>query len=145
MSSDNYSPFFTGGVSGTLGAASLIFFAYIGFDAISTSSEEVKEPSRTLPRAIIGSLAIATILYILVAVVTTGLLPTDELKGQEAPLGVALTDGAGYEWAATLEDPATTYVRFVIWLAIGLVIYFAYGRSHSRLQRGEGPAAGEHA
>ena len=44
---------------------------------------------------------------------------------------------------ATLEDPATTYVCFVIWLAIGLVIYFAYGRTHSRLQRGEAPVAGE--
>ena len=80
-------------------AASLIFFAYIGFDAISTSSEEVKEPKRDLPSAIIGSLVIATVLYILVAIVATGALPFDQLAGEDAPLAAALSDGAGLDWA----------------------------------------------
>ena len=83
-------------------AATLIFFAYIGFDAVSTSGEEVKEPQRDLPIAIIGSLGIATTLYILVAVVATGALPFDELKGQDAPLATALSEGAGFGWAADI-------------------------------------------
>ena len=83
FTADNFSPFFVEGegISGTVTAATLIFFAYIGFDAVSTSSEEVKEPERDLPRAIIGSLLIATTLYILVAIVATGALPFDKLKG----------------------------------------------------------------
>jgi APA family basic amino acid/polyamine antiporter len=102
FTADNFSPFFVEGegVGGMVTAASLIFFAYIGFDAVSTSSEEVKEPARDLPRAIIGSLAIATTLYILVAAVATGALPFDQLKGQDAPLAQALSEGAGLEWGA---------------------------------------------
>ena len=91
FTADNFSPFFVEGegIRGTVTAATLIFFAYIGFDAVSTSSEEVKEPKRDLPRAIIGSLLIATTLYILVAIVATGALPFDKLKGQDAPLAEA--------------------------------------------------------
>jgi APA family basic amino acid/polyamine antiporter len=102
FNSDNFSPFFVEGegFDGTVTAASLIFFAYIGFDAVSTSGEEVKEPGRDLPRAIIGSLAIATLLYILVAVVATGALPFAELDGAEAPLAAVLSEGAGIEWGA---------------------------------------------
>ena len=98
FNSDNFSPFFVEGegFAGTVTAASLIFFAYIGFDAVSTSGEEVKEPGRDLPRAIIGSLAIATMLYIVVAVVATGALPFDQLKGAEAPLATVLDEGAGH-------------------------------------------------
>ena len=104
FNADNFSPFFVEGegVGGTVTAATLIFFAYIGFDAVSTSSEEVKEPKRDLPIAIIGSLGIATTLYILVAVVATGALPFDELKGQDAPLATALSEGAGFDWAANI-------------------------------------------
>ena len=104
FNADNFSPFFVEGegVGGTVTAATLIFFAYIGFDAVSTSSEEVKEPKRDLPIAIIGSLGIATTLYILVAVVATGALPFDELKGQDAPLATALSEGAGFGWAADI-------------------------------------------
>ena len=102
FTSDNFEPFFVEGegFAGTVTAASLIFFAYIGFDAVSTSGEEVKEPGRDLPRAIIGSLAIATTLYIAVAVVATGALPFDQLKGVEAPLATVLSDGAGFDWGA---------------------------------------------
>ncbi len=102
FNADNFSPFFAEGFGGSLTAASVIFFAYIGFDAISTSGEEVKNPGRNLPIAIIGSLAVATLLYIAVAAVATGALPFDELNGQDAPLAVALSDGAGYDWAANI-------------------------------------------
>jgi basic amino acid/polyamine antiporter, APA family len=95
FSSDNLSPFMRGGFDGVVSAASLIFFAYIGFDAISTSGEETKNPQRDLPIAIIGSLAIATVLYCLVAVAATGALPFEKLSGAPAPLATVLEDGAG--------------------------------------------------
>jgi APA family basic amino acid/polyamine antiporter len=125
FTSDNFSPFFVEGegFNGTVTAASLIFFAYIGFDAVSTSGEEVKEPQRDLPRAIIGSLAIATVLYIAVAAVATGALPFDELNGAEAPLAAALSDGAGYEWGAEV-------ISFGALVAItSVVLTLLYGQS----------------
>jgi APA family basic amino acid/polyamine antiporter len=261
FNADNIKPFAPSGSSGIVSAASLIFFAYIGFDAISTSGEETKNPQKHLPIAIIGSLALATLLYILVALAATGAIPYKELNGSEAPLADALSEGAGFTWGATvlsigaliaitsvvltvlygqtrimfamsrdglvprwlayvhpktrtpiyttagfalliallaavvpLEEiaklvnigtlfafllvnigvmvlrrtkpdlergfrvpavwicapigcilclylmidlPATTWERFVIWLLLGLVIYFFYGRKHSRLRKGE--------
>jgi basic amino acid/polyamine antiporter, APA family len=94
--------FAPGGVDGVVTAASVIFFAYIGFDAVSTSGEETRKPARDLPIAIVGSLAIATLLYIAVAVVAVGALPFDQLSGQEAPLATALDEGAGFGWAADI-------------------------------------------
>ncbi|HET8757637.1 MAG TPA: amino acid permease [Solirubrobacteraceae bacterium] len=102
FNSDNLTPFFHGGLDGVVSAASLIFFAYIGFDAISTSGEETKNPQRDLPIAIIGSLAIATVLYCLVAIAATGALPFDALAGSQAPLATVLEDGAGMPWGATV-------------------------------------------
>jgi APA family basic amino acid/polyamine antiporter len=99
---DNLKPFAPEGVDGVVTAASVIFFAYIGFDAISTSGEETKNPGRDLPIAIIGSLAIATALYIAVAVVAVGALPFDKLKGSEAPLATVIDDGVGLGWAANI-------------------------------------------
>jgi APA family basic amino acid/polyamine antiporter len=125
FSGDNFSPFFVEGegISGTVTAASLIFFAYIGFDAVSTSGEEVKRPGRDLPRAIIGSLAIATLLYIAVALVATGALPFDQLKGAEAPLATVLSDGAGMDWAADI-------ISFGALVAItSVVLTLLYGQS----------------
>ena len=100
--SGNMSPFFIDGADGVVSAAALIFFAYIGFDAISTSGEETKRPQRDLPIAIIGSLVVATILYCLVAVAATGALPYDQLEGAEAPLATVLDEGAGLTWGATM-------------------------------------------
>jgi len=268
FTADNFTPFYGGedqSFGGVVTAASIIFFAYIGFDAISTSGEETKNPGRDLPIAILGSLAVATVLYIVVAIVAVGALPTDQLAGAEAPLASALRDGAEIEWGASmiafgalvsitsvvltimygqtriffamcrdglaprrlakvhpryqtpvtitvgfglfiaciaavvplaeivvlvnigtlfaflicniavvvlrhtrpdlergfrvplanlpfplfpiiggglciylmLDLPIDTWIRFVVWLALGLVIYFLYGRRHSRLQQGE--------
>jgi APA family basic amino acid/polyamine antiporter len=125
FTADNFDPFFVEGegFAGTVTAASLIFFAYIGFDAVSTSGEEVKEPSRDLPRAIIGSLAIATLLYIVVAVVATGALPFDELEGAEAPLATVLEDGAGFSLGADV-------ISFGALVAItSVVLTLLYGQS----------------
>jgi APA family basic amino acid/polyamine antiporter len=98
----NLTPFTPEGTNGMVTAAAVIFFAYIGFDAVSTSGEETKNPSRDLPIAIIGSLAIATVLYILVAVVAVGAMPFDQLNGAEAPLATVVDDGAGFGWAASI-------------------------------------------
>src|SRR3954464_8575326 len=94
--SGNLHPFAPKGLDGTVTAAAVIFFAYIGFDAISTSGEETRNPGRDLPIAIISSLAIATALYIAVALVAVGALPFDQLKGLEAPLATVLDEGAGF-------------------------------------------------
>jgi APA family basic amino acid/polyamine antiporter len=262
INGDNFSPWAPKGVSGTVDAAALIFFAYIGFDAVSTSGEEATNAQRDLPIAIIGSLLIATLIYILVAIVAVGLAPQAKLAGSDAPLSDAIKIGAGLDWAGDLLSfgalvaitsvtltilygqtriffamsrdgllpgifsrlsarrtpwittlvfgvatatmaallPLTeiaklvnigtlfaflivnvgvivlrrthpdlergfrvpfvpvfpligaalciylmtrlelvTWARFVGWLVLGLVIYFVYGRTHSRLQRGEGP------
>jgi APA family basic amino acid/polyamine antiporter len=98
----HFSNFAPNGFSGIESAAALIFFAYIGFDAVSTGSEEARRPGRDLPIAIIGSLLICTILYILVAVAAIGALPASKLGGQDAPLAVALSDGAGISWGADI-------------------------------------------
>jgi APA family basic amino acid/polyamine antiporter len=259
--SGNLDDFAPNGTSGIVTAASIIFFAYIGFDAISTSGEETRNPGRDLPIAIIASLGVATLLYIIVAIVAVGALPADQLAESDAPLAAALRDGAGIDWGASLiavgalvsitsvvltimygqtriffamcrdglaprklakvhprfqtpvlitvgfgifiaciaavvplaeivvlvnigtlfaflicniavvilrrtrpdlergfrvplvpifpiigaglciylmaDLPGATWWRFLIWLLIGIVIYFAYGRRHSRLQRGE--------
>ena len=95
INGDNFSPWAPHGFNGTVDAAALIFFAYIGFDAISTSGEEAENPSRDLPFAIIGALLICTLLYIVVAVVTVGLAPASKLAGSDAPLADALRSGAG--------------------------------------------------
>ena len=125
FTADNFDPFFVEGegFDGTVTAASLIFFAYIGFDAVSTSGEEVKNPQRDLPRGIIGSLLIATLLYIAVAAVATGALPFDELAGAEAPLATVLDDGAGFGWGADV-------ISFGALVAItSVVLTLLYGQS----------------
>lgn len=85
---ENWRPFAPNGFAGIWTGASLIFFAYIGFDAISTAAEEAKNPQRDMPRAMIGSLVVTSILYILVTIVLTGLLPWHQL-GTAEPLATA--------------------------------------------------------
>jgi APA family basic amino acid/polyamine antiporter len=257
----HFSPFMPHGFGGTWDAAAVIFFAYIGFDAVSTSGEEARDPKRDLPIGIILSLAICTLIYIAVAIVAIGLVPADSLAGSDSPLATALRMGGGVgPWAADILSigalvaitsvtlsllygqsrvmfamcrdellpkglaklskrktpwritlifgvavavlsalvplseiaklvnigtlfafvivnigvvvlrhtqpdlergfrvpfvplfpiigtclciylmtklPGDTWLRFGIWLVVGLVIYFAYGRQHSRMQRGE--------
>ncbi|MGT2425613.1 amino acid permease [Amnibacterium kyonggiense] len=98
----HFTPFAPSGVSGVAMAASTIFFAYIGFDAVSTASEETKNPARDLPIAIIGSLLISTVLYVLVSVAAVGIAPIRTLAGSDAPLSAALREGAGIPWAGAL-------------------------------------------
>src|SRR5216117_949049 len=95
----NWHPFFPGGFHGVWTGASLIFFAYIGFDAISTAAEECVDPGRDMPRGIIGSLVICTILYIAAALVLTGMIPYGKLVGVADPLAAALAY-VHQDWAA---------------------------------------------
>lgn len=76
----NWSPFLPKGFSGVLSGVSAVFFAYIGFDAISTTAEECKNPQRDLPKGMIYSLIISTVLYVLVALVLTGMINYNELN-----------------------------------------------------------------
>jgi amino acid transporter len=80
VSPDNWSPFTPTGASGILKGVSAVFFAYIGFDAISTTAEECKNPQRDLPRGMIYSLIICTIVYVLLALVLTGMVPYNTLN-----------------------------------------------------------------
>jgi basic amino acid/polyamine antiporter, APA family len=95
------------GWSGILRGAGVIFFAYIGFDAVSTSAQEAKNPQRDMPIGILGSLAVCTILYVLVSGVMVGLVPYKEMLNQPAPLVVATEAAAGRAagtaWAGPME------------------------------------------
>ncbi len=100
--SDNLTPFNPEGFGGISAAAGIIFFAYIGFDAVSTASEESKNPAKDLPIAIVGSLIISTFFYVLVSIGAIGLVPSSDLAGSEAPLADALQDGTNLDWAAAV-------------------------------------------
>ncbi len=102
----NWHPFQPTGWGGTLAGAAVVFFAYIGFDAVSTVAEETKNPSKDLPIGIIASLIICTIFYVVVAAVFTGLIPYNELvrrlaTEQAEPLTMALDHVApSAKWAS---------------------------------------------
>jgi APA family basic amino acid/polyamine antiporter len=100
FSPKNFTPFTPQGSGSVTTAAAIIFFAYIGFDAVSTGSEEVRNPARDLPFAVIGSLGICTVFYILTAVGAIGIATPKQLQSSDAPLASALKEGAGISWAA---------------------------------------------
>jgi APA family basic amino acid/polyamine antiporter len=124
---DDFAP---NGFSGISDAAAIIFFAYIGFDAVSTASGESKKPGRDLPIAIIGSLLIATVLYIVVAIAAVGALDADTLGKSDAPLSAALRDGAGVGWAADV-------ISFGALVAItSVVLTILYGQTRITVTMG---------
>ena len=94
---DHYVPFAPNGWRGIHQGAAIVFFAYIGFDAISTAAEETRDPQRNMPIGILGGLAICTLIYVVVGLVATGLVPYQQLKAAD-PLAHAL-DLAGLETA----------------------------------------------
>ena len=114
ISTENWHPFIppnTGefgefGWSGVLRGAGVIFFAYIGFDAVSTAAQEARNPQRDMPRGIIGSLIICTVLYVLVSGVMVGLVPYQQL-GVPAPMALAVdaarVKAAGSSWQSLLD------------------------------------------
>ena len=101
----SYANFFNHGWGGVLKGAAIVFFAFIGFDAVSTAAQEAKNPKKDMPMGILGSLVICTILYILFSYVLTGVAPyTDFVKaGKEASVTYAIeTYMTGYGWLAKL-------------------------------------------
>jgi APA family basic amino acid/polyamine antiporter len=105
INTDNWHPFippntgtwFVYGPSGILGAAGVIFFAYIGFDAISTAAQESKNPQRDMPIGILASLIICTVLYVIVSTVLTGMVSYKDLN-VAAPVALALDKYPGLHW-----------------------------------------------
>jgi APA family basic amino acid/polyamine antiporter len=95
---ENWTPFAPNGFKGISSAAAIIFFAYIGFDAVSTAAEEARCPQRDLPIGILGSLVVCTVIYVAVAVVLTGLSRWDQL-GNAEPLASAFAT-RGLHWMA---------------------------------------------
>lgn len=136
----NWHPFAPNGMSGIWSAAFLIFFAYIGFDALATAAEECKNPQKDLPIGIIGSLIITTIVYVLVALVLTGMqktsgpVPLDFLK---APMAYCMMQ-AKQNWAAGLISIGSlaglTSVLLVLEMAATRIL-FAMSRDHFISQR----------
>src|SRR6266496_2700305 len=118
VAAENWSPFAPHGFKGIASGAAIIFFAYIGFDAVSTAAEETRDPQRNMPIGILASLVVCTILYISVAVVLTGLLKAN-LLGTAEPLATAFS-ARGINWAAGIISlgavVATTSVLFVFQL-----------------------------
>ena len=94
----NWSPFLPFGFKGVMGGAAIVFFAYIGFDAVSTAAEEVINPNRDMPIGIIASLVICTVLYIIVSLILTGVVPY-KLLDVAAPVAFAL-HYIHQDWAA---------------------------------------------
>src|SRR5215204_1022262 len=116
---DNTGTFGEFGFSGIIRAAAIVFFAYIGFDAVSTAAQEAKNPKKDMPIGILGSLAICTILYILFAHVMTGVTSYTTFKGQDgiAPVAVAI-EHMGKEVSPGVWQPDYPWLNKAIVLAI---------------------------
>jgi APA family basic amino acid/polyamine antiporter len=115
---ENWTPFAPNGLSGIASAAAIIFFAYIGFDAVSTAAEESRNPQRDMPRAILGSLAICTVIYIAVALVLTGMLPWKQLATAE-PLAFAFS-ALGMSWPALVISLGAVFATTSVLLVFQL-------------------------
>jgi APA family basic amino acid/polyamine antiporter len=108
----NWQPFTPYGWPGIMAAAAVVFFAYIGFDAVSTTAEEAKNPQRDLPIGIIASLVICTVLYLAVGFVLSGIVPVIQFRASEAALpGVAMV--AQSESVAFLNAPVAYALAFI--------------------------------
>ncbi|EUJ31661.1 amino acid permease [Listeria floridensis FSL S10-1187] len=127
---DNWTPFLPFGFNGVITGASMVFFAYIGFDAVSTASEEVKNPQRNMPIGIIASLAVCTLLYILLSAVLTGVISYDKLVGVSAPVAFAL-QYLNLNWIAGLLSLGAIVGMTTVILVMsygGTRLIFAMGR-----------------
>jgi len=119
---ENWQPFMPYGYNGMLSAAALVFFAFIGFDAVTSAAEEVKRPERDLPIGIIGSLAVCTILYVVVAGIMTGIVPYKEFLGVDHPVTLAL-QYAGESWIARFVDAGAILGMTTV------ILVMAYGQT----------------
>jgi APA family basic amino acid/polyamine antiporter len=131
----NWVPFAPNGFAGIKAAAAVVFFAYIGFDCISTMAEETKNPKRDMPIGIIGSLIICTIIYMVVAAVFTGIMPFDVLKGSMArekaePLALAMRY-INMNWAGVVVGFGSIVAQIAVLLVLQMGqsrIFFSMAR-----------------
>ncbi len=126
---ENWTPFAPNGFRGIASAAAIIFFAYIGFDAVSTAAEESRNPQRDMPRAILGSLAVCTLIYIVVAAVLTGMVPWNQL-GTAEPLATAFSN-LGMGWPALVISLGAVFATTSVLLVFQLGqprIFFSMAR-----------------
>ncbi|WP_314325167.1 amino acid permease [Paenarthrobacter ilicis] len=115
---DHFSNFAPMGIAGITGAAGIIFFSYIGLDAVSTAGNEAKNPSRTMPLAILITLGVVTALYIAVAVVAIGAQETQAFEGQEAGLAAILQTVTNASWPGTVLALAAIISIFSVTLVV---------------------------
>lgn len=115
---ENFEPYAPHGLSGIVSAAALVFFAFLGFDAVSSAAEEVRRPQRDLPIGLIGSLLICALLYALVATVATGIVPFQDFKGVDEPIALVF-QRAGIDWLAGLVSLAAVSGMMTVILVMG--------------------------
>ncbi len=116
--SDNLSDFAPFGAGGVTAAAGIIFFSYIGLDAVSTAGEEVHNPRRNLPLAILIALAVVTTIYVLVAIVAVAAQPVADFEGQDAGLSAILEAVTGNTWPATVIAAGAVISIFSVTLVV---------------------------
>lgn len=132
--SDHFANFWDSGIGGITLAAGSIFFTFIGLDAVATAGDEVKDPQRTMPKAIIGALLIVTTVYLLVAFSALGAQPTADFGSEEqatAGLAVILRNITGGDWASTVLAAGAVISIFSVTLVVmygQTRILFAMGR-----------------
>jgi APA family basic amino acid/polyamine antiporter len=129
LNAANYTPFAPNGFTGIHQGAAIVFFAYIGFDAISTAAEETRDPKRNLPIGILGGLAICTVIYVVVGFVLTGMVPYTEL-GVADPLAHAL-QRAGFQtvgWIVALGAAVSMTAVLLVFQYGQPRIFFAMAR-----------------
>jgi APA family basic amino acid/polyamine antiporter len=129
---ENWTPFAPGGWKGIQVGAATVFFAYIGFDAVSTVAEETKDPKRDMPLGILGSLVVCTILYILVTVALTGMMPFAELRNKiTEPLVAGLEYNHASRWIVGLVSLGAVVANTAVLLVFQMGqprIFFAMSR-----------------
>ncbi|CAH2777110.1 MAG: Uncharacterized amino acid permease YhdG [uncultured Paraburkholderia sp.] len=118
----NWHPFMPNGWNGVFGAAAVMFFAFIGFDSVSSAAEEVKNPKRDLPIGIIVLLGVCAVLYVAVAAVVTGIVPSAQFANISHPVSYAL-QVAGQKWVAGFIDLGAVLGMLTV------ILVMAYGQT----------------
>lgn len=113
----NWHPYIPHGISSISAAAAIIFFSFIGFDAVTAAAEEVKNPQRNLPIGIIGSLAICVLLYFLIALVMTGMVPYEKFIGVDNPISMVF-HSINQNWVAAVVDISAIFGMLTVILVM---------------------------
>ncbi|MFC3886207.1 amino acid permease [Bacillus songklensis] len=129
---ENWQPFMPFGFEGVVTGAATVFFAYIGFDAVATAAEEVKRPQRDVPTGIVASLAICTILYIIVSLVLTGMVPFTKLNVAD-PVSFALSFVGQDRLAGFISVGAITGITTVLLVMLYAQVRISYAMSRDGL------------